>query len=88
MQFCEKIKISRKGFRWMIFYDFSKGLNQQQCVELLRSIFGNKASNMIEKERRVIYSELQMTAVHLILYENLGVKKICFRWILHNLTEA
>ena len=37
------MEITREGLRWMIFYDFKKGLTQQQCIESLRATFGNKA---------------------------------------------
>jgi len=36
------MKITREHFRAMIFYDFKCGLNQKQCIDRLRSAFGNK----------------------------------------------
>lgn len=129
------MEITREGFRWMIFYDFKKGLTPQQCVESLRSAFGNEAPSektvynwfaefrrgrtsvsdeyregrpksvvvpknidavrtMIKEDRHVTYREIEAslgmskTAIHSILHEHLAVRKICSRWIPHNLTEA
>lgn len=129
------MEITREGFRWMIFYDFKKGLTPQQCVESLRSTFGNEAPSektvynwfaefrrgrtsvsdeyregrpksvvvpnnidavrtMIKEDRHVTYREIEAslgmskTAIHSILHEHLAVRKICSRWIPHNLTEA
>ena len=45
------MEITREGFRWMIFYDFSKGLTQQRCIESLRSTFGNEAPS-----ERIVYN--------------------------------
>ena len=117
------------------FYDFKKGLTQQQCIESLRATFGNEAPsertvyswftefrhgrasvsdecregrpksvviprnidavrNMIKEDRHVTYRQLEAslgiskTTIQSILHEHLGVRKICSRWIPHNLTEA
>jgi len=49
---------------------------------------------MIEEDRHVTYREIEAscgiskTAIQSILQEHLAVKKICSRWIPHNLTEA
>ena len=129
------MEITREGFRWMIFYDFKKGLTRQECFESLRETFGNEAPSektiynwfaefrrgresvsdesregrpksvvnpknidavrkMIEEDRHVTYHEIEATlgisktAIQSILQEHLAVKKICSRWIPHNLTEA
>lgn len=129
------MEITREGFRWMIFYDFKKGLTRQECFESLRETFGNEAPSektiynwfaefrrgresvsdesregrpksvvnpknidavrkMIEEDRHVTYREIEATlgisktAIQSILQEHLAVKKICSRWIPHNLTEA
>lgn len=37
------MELSRENFRVMIFYDFRKGLTQQQCFESLHSTFGDEA---------------------------------------------
>lgn len=50
--------------------------------------------NMIETDRHVTYHEIQASLgigasqVHSILHEHLGVRKLCARWIPHNLTVA
>lgn len=49
---------------------------------------------LIELDRHVTYREIQatlgigMTQINQILHEHLAVKKICARWIPHNLTEV
>lgn len=49
---------------------------------------------MIQMDRHVTYREIQastgidMKQIHEILHEHLAVKKLCARWIPHNLTEA
>ena len=37
------MELNRKHFHAIIFYNFSRGLTQQQCIEELNSIFGNEA---------------------------------------------
>ena len=49
---------------------------------------------LIMQDRHVIYREIKAflgissTSIHSILHEHLAVKKICSRWIPHNLTIA
>ena len=49
---------------------------------------------MIERDRHITYREIQaslgidMKVIHTILHDHLSVRKLCSRWILHNLTEA
>lgn len=43
--FCKKLKISGKVWRWMIFYDFNKGLNSNKMLRIVRSTFGNEATS-------------------------------------------
>ena len=33
----------RNHFRWIIFYNFRRGLSRQECIDELRSLFGDKA---------------------------------------------
>lgn len=50
--------------------------------------------NLIMQDRHVTYREIEaflhisMTSINKILHEHLGVRKICSRWIPHNLTAA
>lgn len=125
--------LNREHFRAMIFYDFRRGLSQQQCADQLTATFGDKAPSkatiyrwfsefnrgrtsltdefkegrpksvvvpenidavceLIMQDRHVTYREIEaslgisMTSIHKILHEHLAVKKICSRWIPHNLT--
>jgi len=49
---------------------------------------------MIKADRHVTYCEIRaslgigMSQIHSILHDNLAVKKLCSRWIPHNLTKA
>lgn len=49
---------------------------------------------MIMQDRHVTYCEIEATldispnSIHTILHEHLAVKKVCCRWIPHNLTNA
>jgi len=49
---------------------------------------------MIERDRHITYREIQaylgidMKAMHTILHDHLSIRKLCSRWIPHNLTEA
>ena len=49
---------------------------------------------MIERDRHMTYHEIQaslgidMKAIHTILHDHLSVRKLCSRWIPHNLTET
>ena len=51
-------------------------------------------SEMIERDRHITYREIQaslgidMKAIYTILHDHLSVRKLCSRWIPHNLTEA
>lgn len=129
------MEIPRKGFRWMIYYDFLCGLTQQQCIDRLHLAVGDKAPSnatvynwftefkrgrtnvsdkfregrprtavvpanidavkqMIEMDRHATYREIEASLginvkqIHLILHKHLGVRKLCSRWIPHNLTDA
>jgi histone-lysine N-methyltransferase SETMAR len=50
--------------------------------------------NLIMQDRHITYREIEaslgisMTSINKILHEHLAVKKICSRWIPHNLTKA
>ena len=54
----------------------------------------NAVRELIMQDRHVTYREkkaflgISSTSIHSILHEHLAVKKICSRWILHNLTNA
>ena len=37
------MELNRKHFRAIIFYNFRRGLTQQQCIDELNSIFGDEA---------------------------------------------
>ena len=37
------MKLNREHFRAIIFYNFRRGLTQQQCIDELNSIFGDEA---------------------------------------------
>ena len=39
------MEINREHFRAIIFYNFRRGLTQQQCIDELNSIFGDEASS-------------------------------------------
>jgi len=127
------MELNREHFRAMIYYDFRRGLSQHQCVDQLKSTFGDEAPSkttvydwysqfkfgrrsladefkegrpktvvvpetidavreLIMEDRRVTYREIEaslgisMTSIHKILHEHLAVKKVCSRWIPHNLT--
>lgn len=129
------MELNRENFRAMIYYDFRRGLTQQQCADQLALTFGDEAphratvfrwfaefnrgrrslkeefregrpksvvlsenidavSEMILQDRHVTYHEIEAsldissTSAHSILHEHLVVKKICSRWIPHNLTIA
>ena len=36
------MELNREHFRAIIFYNFRRGLTQQQCIDKLNSIFGNE----------------------------------------------
>ncbi|GFU29957.1 hypothetical protein NPIL_478271 [Nephila pilipes] len=54
----------------------------------------NAVRELIKQDRHVTYREIEasldisMTSINKILHEHLSVKKICSRWIPHNLTNA
>ena len=129
------MELNREHFRAMIFYDFRRGLTQQQCADQLALTFGDEAPSratvfrwfsefnrgrsalqdefregrpksvvvpenidavreLVLQDRHVTYREIEgylgisSTRIHSILHEHLAVKKICSRWIPHNLTIA
>ena len=47
----QKMELNRKHFRAIIFYNFRRGLTQQQCIDELNSIFGNEAPSRISVYR-------------------------------------
>lgn len=129
------MELNREHFRAIIFYNFRRGLTQQQCMNELNSTVGDEAPSrtsvyrwygefnrgrsslqdefregrpksvvvpknidavreLILQDRHVTYREIETTlgisgtSIHLILHEHLTVKKICSRWIPHNLSIA
>lgn len=70
--------------------DESRGGRPKSAV-CVRNI--DAVREMVKVDRHVTYREIQtslgigMTAISEILHENLGAKKICSRWIPHNLTS-
>lgn len=129
------MNLSREHFRAMIFYDFKSSLTPKECIERLRSAFGDKAPSqstvyewyaefkrgrttlsdepkegrpvtavtppninavrkLLEEDRRTTYSEIETSlgiggnAIKIILHDHIGVRKLCARWIPHNLTES
>ncbi|GFT41022.1 putative mariner transposase [Nephila pilipes] len=54
----------------------------------------NAVRELIKQDRHVTYREIEasldisMTSINKILHEHLSVKKICSRWIPHNLTNS
>lgn len=127
------MELTRENFRAMIYYDFRRGLSQQQCIDQLTLTFGDEAPSKttvyhwfsefnrgrcslgdevkdgrpksivvpenidavceaIKQDRHVTYREIEaslgisMTSINKILHEHLSVKKLCSRWIPHNLT--
>lgn len=42
-QLGKKMKLTRENFRAIIFYNFRRGLSQQQCVDEIHSTFGDEA---------------------------------------------
>ena len=53
----------------------------------------NTVQKLIIQDRHVTYCEIETTlgisstSIYKMMYENLAVKKICSRWIPHNLTK-
>ena len=53
------MEFNREHFRVIIFYNFRRGLTQQQCIDELNSIFGNKVPSRISVSRWYGRSSLQ-----------------------------
>ena len=45
------MELNREHFRAIIFYNFRRGLTQQQCIDEFNSIFGDEASSRISVYR-------------------------------------
>ena len=41
------MKLNREHFRAIIFYNFRRGLTQQQCIDELNSIFDEEALSIV-----------------------------------------
>src|ERR1700704_6938374 len=127
------MELTRENFRAIIYHNFRRGLSRQECIDELKSLYGNEAPSLstvknwyndfnrgrrslqdefregrpktavlaknidavrelIMEDRHVTYLEIEAslgisaTSIHSILHEHLAVKKICSRWIPHNLT--
>ena len=51
------MELNREHIRAIIFYNFRRGLNQQQCIDELNTIFGNEApSRSTISTEVVVYS--------------------------------
>lgn len=98
MAFGEKAPSLATVYNW--FAEFNRGRNSladerhegrpitvatEETIEAVR--------RMIAEDNRITYREIEaglsisMTTINKILHEHLGVKKICARWIPHNLAE-
>lgn len=129
------MELTREHFRAIIFHNFRRGLSRQECIDELKSLYGDEAPSystvknwfnefnrgrrslndefrggrpksavvpenidavreLIVQDRHVTYREIEAslgistTSIHSILHEHLAVKKVCCRWIPHNLTIA
>lgn len=129
------MELTHEHFRAIIFHNFKRRLTQQQCIDELKSLYGDEAPSkstvyrwftefnrgrssltdepregrpksvvlpenidavreLIMRDRHVTYREIEAslgisnTSVYKILHEHLAVKKLCSRWIPHNLTIA
>lgn len=86
-------------FRW--YSEFNRGRSslsdeyregRPKSVVVAENI--DAVKNLIMIDRHVTYREIEatlgisMTSINKILHEHLAVKKICSRWIPHNLTIA
>ena len=127
------MELTREHFRAIIFHNFRRGLSRQECIDELKSLYGDEAPSystvknwynefnrgrrslkdefregrpktavvpenidavreLIMQDRHVTYREIETclgispTSIHSILHEHLAVKKVCSRWIPHNLT--
>lgn len=128
-------ELNREHKRVMIFYDYKRGLSQEECLANLISAFGDsfvsratvfrwyaeftRGRQSFEDDPRpgrpptavtpenisavhdlvcidphVTYEMLEATlkigsaAIHQIIHEYLGLRKLCSRWVPHRLTEA
>ncbi|XP_037941999.1 uncharacterized protein LOC119674914, partial [Teleopsis dalmanni] len=131
----QKMKLTREHFRAIIFHNFRRGLSRQECIDELKSLYGDEppsystvkncfnefnrgrrllndefrerrpktavvpenieaVSELIMQDRHVTYREIEAslgispTITHSILHEHLAVRKVCSRWIPHNLIIA
>ena len=129
------MELNREHFRAIIFHNFRRGLSRQECIDELKSLYGDEAPSystvknwfnefnrgrrsledegregrpktvvvpenidavreLIMQDRHVTYREIEAslgissTSIHSILHGHLAVKKVCSRWIPHNLTVA
>ncbi|XP_065650644.1 uncharacterized protein LOC136078770 [Hydra vulgaris] len=129
----QKCSLTREHFCAINFYDFRRGLSQQEYVNQLNLTFDDEAPSeatvycwysefncgrsslsdefregrpkstvvpenidtvheMIKQDRHVTYCEIEaslsisFTSIYAILHEHLAVRKLCSRWIPHNLT--
>ena len=57
------MKINREHFRAIIFYNFRRGLTQQQCTDELNSIFGDEAPSMFIDGMIVVHSKTNCVKV-------------------------
>ncbi|GBP81997.1 hypothetical protein EVAR_62873_1 [Eumeta japonica] len=82
---------------------FNIGLQNSSAVLLISLTIPSTATNnkiidvvsrMIKTDRHVTYHDIRtslgigMSQIQSILHKYLGMKKLCSRWIPHNLTEA
>ena len=126
------MELTREHFRAIIFHNFRRGLSRQECIDELKSLYGDEAPSystvknwfnefnrgrrsledegrpktavvpenidavreLIMQDRHVTHRDIEAslgissTSVHSILHGHLAVKKVCSRWIPHNLTVA
>ncbi|KAG5335789.1 SETMR methyltransferase, partial [Acromyrmex heyeri] len=99
LAFGDEAPSNRTVYNW--FAEFQRG-RTFLCNEFRkgRPFMSGVATNvdavreMIERDRHMIYREIQaslgidMKAIHTILHDHLSVRKLCSRWIPHNLIEA
>ncbi|KYQ57078.1 hypothetical protein ALC60_04066, partial [Trachymyrmex zeteki] len=78
----EKMELTRENFRAMIYYDFRRGLLRQECIDQFTSTFGDKAPSF------ATVAMMHGVNVTIALHDHLAVKKVCSRWIPHNLTKS
>ena len=75
-----------KRGRTFLSDEFCEGRSSTSVVATVRE--------MIERDRHITYREIQaslgidMKAIYTILHDHLSVRKLCSRWIPHNLIEA